>query len=82
MYLKRDGTQVERLPVLDDYAKDDPEMAVETVFIVELYDENDLLLGRFENGSSYPNNSQQRFYLLKYPEAAYISVKRVYRRTI
>lgn len=27
MYLKRDGTQVEHLPVLDDYAKDDPNMA-------------------------------------------------------
>ena len=23
MYLKRDGTQVEHLPVLDDYAKED-----------------------------------------------------------
>ena len=26
MYLKRDGTRVEHLPVLDDYAKDDPNM--------------------------------------------------------
>ena len=26
MYLKRDGTQVENLPALSDYAEDDPDM--------------------------------------------------------
>ena len=48
MYLKRDGTQVEHLPVLDDYAKDDPNMGVETAYFVELFDENHHLLGRLE----------------------------------
>ena len=72
MYLKRDGTRVEHLPVLDDYAKDDPNMGVETAYFVEL--------GRLENGNTYPNESQRRFYLLKHPEATFISVKRVYRR--
>lgn len=38
MYLKRDGTRVEHLPVLDDYAKDDPNMGVETAYFVELFD--------------------------------------------
>ncbi|MFR5990214.1 MAG: hypothetical protein ACLUGP_07465 [Faecalibacterium prausnitzii] len=40
MYLKRDGTRVEHLPVPDDYAKDDPNMGVETAYFVELFDEN------------------------------------------
>lgn len=80
MYLKRDGTWVEHLPVLDDYAKDDPNMGVETAYFVELFDENHHLLGRLENGNTYPNESQRRFYLLKHPEATFISVKRVYRR--
>lgn len=80
MYLKRDGTQVENLPDLDDYVKDDPNMDVETVYFVELYDENHQLLCYLENGNSYPNESQRRFYLLKHPEAEFISVKRVYRR--
>lgn len=66
MYLKRDGTQVEHLPVLDDYAKDDPNMGVETAYFVELFDENHHLLGRLENGNTYPNESQRRFYLLKH----------------
>lgn len=64
MYLKRDGTRVEHLPVLDDYAKDDPNMGVETAYFVELFDENHHLLGRLENGNTYPNESQRRFYLL------------------
>ena len=80
MYLKKDGTQVEHLPVLDDYAKDDPNMGVETAYFVELFDENHHLLGRLENGNTYPNESQRRFYLLKHPEAVFIGVKRVYRR--
>lgn len=67
-------------PVLDDYAKDDPNMGVETAYFVELFDENHHLLGRLENGNTYPNESQRRFYLLKHPEATFISVKRVYRR--
>lgn len=81
MYLKRDGTQVEHLPVLDDYAKDDQNMGVESAYFVELFDENHHLLRCLENGNAYPNENQRRFYLLKYPEAAFISVKRVYRRT-
>lgn len=80
MYLKRDGTRVENLPALDDYAKDDPNMGVETAYFVELFDENHHLLGHLENGNTYPNESQRRFYLLKHPEATFISVKRVYRR--
>ena len=86
MYLKRDGTRVEHLPVLDDYAKDDPNMGVETAYFVELFDENHHLLGRLERlvhkdaAGDDPNESQRRFYLLKHPEAAFISVKRVYRR--
>ena len=60
MYLKRDGTRVEHLPVLDDYAKDDPNMGVETAYFVELFDENHHLLGRLENGNTYPNESQRR----------------------
>lgn len=54
--------------------------AWETAYFVELFDENHHLLGRLENGNTYPNESQRRFYLLKHPEAAFISVKRVYRR--
>lgn len=80
MYLKRDGTRVENLPVLADYAEDDPTMGVETSYIVELYDERYNLLHRIENGDAYPSETQRRFYLLKHPEAAFISVKRVYRR--
>lgn len=80
MYLKKDGTKVENLPDLDDYIKDDPDMVVETFYIVELYDGNNRLLDRIENGNTYPNESQRRFYLLKSPEAEFISVKRVYRR--
>ena len=38
MYLKRDGTRIEHLPALDDYAKDDPNMGVETAYFVELFD--------------------------------------------
>lgn len=34
MYLKRDGTRVENLPVLADYVEDDPAMGVETSYIV------------------------------------------------
>ena len=81
MYLKRDGTQVENLPDLDDYVKDDPDMVVETAYIVELYDGNHQLLCHLESGDTYPNEKQRRFYLLKHPEAEFISVKRVYRRT-
>lgn len=80
MYLKRDGTQVKNLPVLDDYVQDDPQMGVETVYIVEFYSENHKLIDRLENGNAYPNESQRRFYLLKCPEAEYITIKRVYRR--
>ena len=80
MYLKRDGTRVENLPVLADYAEDDPTMGVEMSYIVELYDERHNLLDRIENGGTYPSETQRRFYLLKHPEAEYISVKRVYRR--
>lgn len=82
MYLKRDGTRVENLPVLADYAEDDPAMGVETSYIVELYDERHNLLDRIENGDAYPSDTQRRFYLLKHPEAEYISVKRVYRRAM
>ena len=74
MYLKRDGTRVKNLPVLADY--------VETSYIVELYDERHNLLDRIENGGTYPSETQRRFYLLKHSEAEYISVKRVYRRTM
>lgn len=81
MYLKRDGTQVENLPALADYVKDDPDMGVETAYLVELYDEHHHLIDMLENGNAYPNATQRRFYLLKHPEAEYISVKRVYRRT-
>lgn len=82
MYLKRDGTRVENLPVLADFVEDDPAMGVETSYIVELYDERHNLLDRVENGDAYPSVTQRRFYLLKHPEAEYISVKRVYRRAM
>lgn len=82
MYLKRDGARVENLTVLADYVKDDPAMGVETSYIVELYDERHNLLDRIENGGAYPSETQRRFYLLKHPEAEYISVKRVYRRAM
>lgn len=82
MYLKRDGTRVENLPALADYAKDDPDMGVETAYLVELYDEHHHLIDLLENGNAYPNETQRRFYLLKHPEAEYISVKRVYRRVM
>ena len=55
-------------------------MGVETAYFVELFDESHHLLGHLENGNTYPNESQRRFYLLKHPEATFISVKRVYRR--
>lgn len=51
MYLKRDGTRVEHLPVLDDYAKDDPNMGVETAYFVELFDENHHLLAASKTGT-------------------------------
>lgn len=82
MYLKKDGTNADNLPDLDDYVKDDPDMVVETSYIVELYDERHNLLDRIENGDAYPSGTQRRFYLLKHPEAEYISVKRVYRRAM
>lgn len=82
MYLKKDGTKVDNLPDLDDYVKDDPDMVVETSYIVELYDERHNLLDRIENGDAYPSETQRRFYLLKHPKAEYISVKRVYRRAM
>lgn len=82
MYLKRDGTRVGNLPVLADYVEDDPNMGVEMSYIVELYDERHNLLDRIENGGTYPSETQRRFYLLKHPEAEYISVKRVYRRAM
>lgn len=82
MYLKRDGMQVENLPTLSDYVEDDPDMGVETVYLVELYDEHCHLLGRLENGNAYPSETQRRFYLLKYPEADHINIKKVYRRVM
>lgn len=82
MYLKRDGTRVENLPELSDYAQDDPDMGVETVYIVELYDEHFHLIGRLENGNVYPSETQRRFYLLRHPEADHINIKKVYRRVV
>jgi len=79
MYLKKDGTKVDNLPDLDDYVKDDPDMVVEMSYIVELYGRNNHLLECIEHGNTYPNESKRRFYLLKNPEAEFISVKRVYR---
>ena len=81
MYLKRDGSEVENLPDLEDYVKDDPEMKVETVYFVELYNGKYEMIGRIEHGNRYPYDNERRFYLLKEPEAEYITVKRMYRRT-
>ena len=80
--MNSDGTQVENLPELSDYVEDDPDIGVETVYLVELYDEYCHLIGRLENGNAYPSETQCRFYLLKYPEADHINIKKVYRRVM